>query len=266
MDRDAKAKEHELDLLFACMRVLFGETGKEGGISSIPRSTGKRHLVAPNGHDQYCTADDVAGTRGGSSRSESLSAGLVGEFRDLLGKHTDLLSAPRDLCEALAARLRRLADAITSLRHQSDDEAQHVVNTRGSEATCATCEEEPVCEKPCPAVLAQLPGIHAGRGRKENASGLYEESLKKRGIRNRPDIFHEYKKCEDIFRSKQWDVICLHYRDGLDQAQIAARLGKSRSAISGLLTRARKRKKKHDEKLRAEYFRLRRVLERSRQA
>lgn len=70
------------------------------------------------------------------------------------------------------------------------------------------------------------------------------------------DIFEEYVKIKAEFKTKQWEVIYLYYHDGLTQQQIGKRLDKSRTAISGLLCRAKDKKAAYNKKLRREMYEI----------
>ncbi len=68
--------------------------------------------------------------------------------------------------------------------------------------------------------------------------------------------FERYEKHADIFPTKQWAAICLRYRDGFSEEEIAHRLHVGRTAINNRLQRARRLLEDHECKLRAEMFRL----------
>lgn len=65
-------------------------------------------------------------------------------------------------------------------------------------------------------------------------------------------LFEEYLACQEEFSRAQWAAICLRFRDGHTQIDIADRLGKSRSAVHGLLQRAKTRKDAFQRNLRKE--------------
>ncbi len=65
-------------------------------------------------------------------------------------------------------------------------------------------------------------------------------------------LFEQYLACQEEFTRPQWAVICLRFRNGHTQAEIGKRIGKSRSAVHGLLERARENKNAFQRKLRNE--------------
>jgi len=67
-------------------------------------------------------------------------------------------------------------------------------------------------------------------------------------------MFSEYGECQEAFTTNQWEAICLRFRDGLTEVQIAAATNRSRSAIHGLLKRSRERKEAYRRQLREEHF------------
>lgn len=69
-------------------------------------------------------------------------------------------------------------------------------------------------------------------------------------------IFSQYEVCRNELTAAQWKAVCLSFRDGHTQLEIADRLGKSRSAIHGLLKRAGDRKDAFQRRLRSEKYNL----------
>ena len=74
------------------------------------------------------------------------------------------------------------------------------------------------------------------------------------------DVYQEYEACKHLFRKRQWLAIQLFYGEGKTQQEIATLLRITRSAVCGLLSRARKRKAQHDRELRAEQFNVMRQV------
>ena len=66
------------------------------------------------------------------------------------------------------------------------------------------------------------------------------------------DIFEEYEVVKGKLTPKQWQAVVLRFRSGLSEAEIASRLGTNRSAVHGLLQRARERKDRWQRQLRKE--------------
>ena len=69
-------------------------------------------------------------------------------------------------------------------------------------------------------------------------------------------IFEEYEACREELTTGQWSAVCLHYRDGLTEQQIAVELKKVRSSVHGLLKRAKQRKDAHQRRMREEQFQV----------
>ena len=69
-------------------------------------------------------------------------------------------------------------------------------------------------------------------------------------------LFEQYEACRERFTTGQWRAVCLRFRDRLTEAQIASVLKKGRSAVHGLLKRARLRKEAGDRKRREEAFQM----------
>ena len=95
-------------------------------------------------------------------------------------------------------------------------------------------------------------GVHHGRGRHENLTGFYPETLQEAKNRHQLDVFEEYRACEEIFTPEQWEAIYLYWKAGMSQTQIAKHIGRKRSAVSGRLMRAAVKKQQHDKKMRKE--------------
>jgi len=95
-------------------------------------------------------------------------------------------------------------------------------------------------------------GLHHGRGRKENLTGFFPETLQEAKNRRQIDVFEQYQACKEIFTSEQWEAIYLYWKCGRSQAQIAEHISRKRSAVSGRLTRAAAKKQKHHKKMRKE--------------
>ena len=168
----------------------------------------------------------------------------------------EVLGLPPAAREYFAKTLRSLADLIES--GNGSVPAGQKVGNRENESPCLECRDRNQCEKPCDKLAKHLPGVTGGRGCKENTTGLHVETLKDYEQTRRLEIFQQYQDCKDIFTGKQWEVIWLYYGKGLTQDQIAETTGKKRSAISGLLSRAKQTKKKHDEQMREKVLALRR--------
>jgi len=128
---------------------------------------------------------------------------------------------------------------------------------------CTGCQSRPTCKEPCEALLHHLPGATAGRGHSENLTEAHIETLDARERTRRSDVFAQYEACQDIFTPKQWQAVCLHYKEGKSLAEIAGLLSKSRSTVSDLLTRARERKEACEKKRREEFFRLNQAEDRN---
>ncbi len=69
-------------------------------------------------------------------------------------------------------------------------------------------------------------------------------------------VYEQYEACQDELSHGQWKAVCLRYRDGLSQAEIATRLGRSRSTVHGLLNRAHRCKEAYRTRMREAEFRV----------
>lgn len=67
-------------------------------------------------------------------------------------------------------------------------------------------------------------------------------------------VFERYVGFPDLFSDDQWAVLCLYYDEGLSDGQIASVLGRSRSAINGLRTRAEQIMEVREQAERKEFF------------
>ena len=123
-----------------------------------------------------------------------------------------------------------------------------------SKLPCISCPKVETCVEPCEGLNKLLPETTKGRGHRENLSGLHVNTLESIERARRSDIFELYEKCKHLFRPKQWQVICLYYHEEKTEKQIANILCKSRSTVSDLLRRAKKRKEEYDKILRQEGF------------
>ena len=128
------------------------------------------------------------------------------------------------------------------------------IEPKGTESPCEDCQDRSKCEKACKRLESLLPSVTKGRGSKENMTGLHVETLKHYKHTRQLEIFQEYQSCKDLFTERQWDVLCLYYDKGLTQKEIAEATGKKRSAVSGLLGRARNAKTRHLGRMREEYL------------
>lgn len=117
---------------------------------------------------------------------------------------------------------------------------------------CQQCSHRSTCSEPCAFVDELLPGIHKGRGTRENLTGFYPECLEEIERDRRSDLFAWYKEHEDLFSQKQWLVIYLYYKCSYSEVEIARRMGIARSTVSDLLNRAKKRKRCEEKEIRKE--------------
>jgi len=132
---------------------------------------------------------------------------------------------------------------------------KHAVDRPKAQKQPATYTEHPEqesCDISFQKVRQHLPGIHQGRSRRENLTGLHADTLHEVKDRRRFDVFVQYEACREIFTSAQWEVIYLYWNQGLTQAEIAESLGLKRSAVSGRLARAAAGKQRHDRRMRQE--------------
>jgi len=126
-------------------------------------------------------------------------------------------------------------------------------NEHGSEQlSCNTCKERLSCKTPCDKVKAILPSMQKGKGRRENLTGFYPDTLQVKERVRREDIFEKYNLWKAEFTKHQWAVIEMYYDECMTEKEIAQRTGKARTTINGLLNRAKKTKEECDKKLRRE--------------
>jgi predicted DNA-binding protein YlxM (UPF0122 family) len=163
-------------------------------------------------------------------------------------------SAIATLLEALAPVMPILERLVEVWRQRGGESIAHEV------AACnVSCGQQP------PADLREsdaprLHRVHQGRGRRENLTGFYEDTLREVKDRRRLDVFAGYEACQEIFTPEQWETICFYWKEGLRQAEIAERLNLKHSAVSGRLTRAAARKKAHGQQMRQEQLRYLRKM------
>lgn len=69
-------------------------------------------------------------------------------------------------------------------------------------------------------------------------------------------LFEQYETCRERLTPGQWRAVCLRFRDRLTEGEVALVLEKSRSAVHGLLKRARLRKEAYGRERREEGFHL----------
>ena len=117
---------------------------------------------------------------------------------------------------------------------------------------CDACSKKGQCIDSCNQLNDLLPGLYEGKGRHENLTGFYPDTLQVKERIRREDIFEKYKLWEEDFTENQWAAIEMYYGECMTEKEIAQNIGKSRSTINGLLNRAKKTKEKRDEKLRQE--------------
>lgn len=117
---------------------------------------------------------------------------------------------------------------------------------------CDFCEKRASCQSLCEKAEAVLSNVHQGKGRRENLTEFHDDTLQGKETVRRKDIFEKYALWKSDFTARQWAIIELHYQDGLTENQIAKKVGKVRTAINGLLNRAKKRLEDRDRQLRQE--------------
>lgn len=131
----------------------------------------------------------------------------------------------------------------------------HRIRTEDATATtalpCHSCAESN-CNGPCDRLNTFLGGDYQGRGRRENLTGLFPNTLQEIERIRQQDIFKQYALWKDDFTKFQWPVVELFYNYGLSEERIAKVLGKSRSTINGLLNRAKRIKEEREKRLRRE--------------
>jgi DNA-directed RNA polymerase specialized sigma subunit len=66
------------------------------------------------------------------------------------------------------------------------------------------------------------------------------------------EVYERFAAIKHLLSHKQWLAVYLVYGKGQTQQEAGVELGTSRSAVSGLLSRAHERMAEHDRQLRAE--------------
>lgn len=186
--------------------------------------------------------------------STTLAGSIAVQAGQILGLR-QVMSLPPAAREYFAQLLRSLADSIESGNGSLPGGQE--LGGKETESPCVDCQYRGECKEPCDKVTDFLPGITAGRGSRENTTGFHVGTLKDYEHTRRLDIFQEYESCKELFTAKQWEVICLYYSGGLAQGEIATATGKKRSAVSGLLSRAKHAKRRNAEQMRKEFVALR---------
>ncbi len=70
------------------------------------------------------------------------------------------------------------------------------------------------------------------------------------------DVFAEFSKLRTQLTERQWLAVTLAYKVGLAQEEVAEQMQIGRTAVTGLLRRARRKKEAHDRRLRKERYDL----------
>ena len=178
--------------------------------------------------------DDCAGDIGSLAAASRPSRIHVSSTMTEFGKSmNDSRSGVLRLC----ALLNALADTLCEMAEAACDEREFSADAE---------------------VVALLRTAQEGRsGRTPGRLTPVEELDDHRAKRwRRPGAFEAFEACQDRLTRPQWRVVCLFFRDGKSQSETAALLGTSRSAVSGLLTRAKQRKDRYYRQLRAEQTHL----------
>ena len=146
----------------------------------------------------------------------------------------------------------RLLEIVRKLDSEEDQSA--------AVSPCTTCSRKDACRNPCDELLKYLPSDSQGQNRHEFLVQRPMDSFEAVPAANYFQTLAGYQIAAGIFTKKQWQVLVLYYQDGKTQAEIAAQLGKKRSAISDLLHRAKKRIQEHIKALRQEQITAQKYL------
>ncbi len=157
---------------------------------------------------------------------------------------------PRSLEELKRAvgDLARLCEIVVHLAGYLQDEKSSLPQ----QIPCHTCPKEGTCKESCDRLKTFLGGDYLGRGRRENLTGLFPNTLQEIERIRQQDIFKQYESWKGDFTKYQWLVVELFYNYGLSEERIGKMLGKSRSTINGLLNRAKRIKEEREKRLRLE--------------
>lgn len=174
-----------------------------------------------------------------------------------------------------------LLEMLVKVGHALDPENSKVLTS----SPCEGCSKRNNCgSEPCEVLESQLPAAYGGKGYKENTIDLdlnyfqngefetsddYEEecsqkpqndTIKRVQKITSSDIFEKYEICKHIFTKKQWETVCLYYKEGKTITQIAKELSKACSTVGDLLNLAKKRKEQYDKEKLKEILELNKKL------
>jgi predicted DNA-binding protein YlxM (UPF0122 family) len=174
-----------------------------------------------------------------------------------------------------------LLEMLVKVGHALDPENSKVLTS----SPCEGCSKRNNCgNKPCEVLESQLPAAYGGKGYKENTIDLdlnyfqdgefetsddYGEECSRKSQNDTikraqkiasSDIFEKYEICKHVFTKKQWETVCLYYKEGKTITQIAKELSKATSTIGDLLNLAKKRKEQYDKKKLKEILELNKKL------
>ena len=143
-----------------------------------------------------------------------------------------------------SARVRRISTLLAAL-------ADALIEATGSSEETADTGTDPE-------VVSLLQGTQRDRGRRKRGARPPVEAVHTGMVRTRltREVFEPYERCLHKLTAKQREVVCLHFRDGRSQNEIATLLRIKRGTVSGLLRRAEERMDEYHALLRAQKARI----------
>lgn len=126
------------------------------------------------------------------------------------------------------------------------------------EATASASSEEIAEAGTDPEVVSILQDTQEVTGRRKRGARPPVEAIHTGMVKPRLDreAFEPYELCLHKLTVRQREVVCLHFRDGKSQSEIATLLGIKRGAVSGVLQRADQRMDEYHALLRAQKARI----------
>ncbi|MBN2267676.1 MAG: sigma-70 family RNA polymerase sigma factor [Candidatus Babeliaceae bacterium] len=130
------------------------------------------------------------------------------------------------------------------------------------QSPCDNCDKRASCETLCERVESMLPGALSGsyvlnntygdlidkmsEGDDSDEDGMsHNTNLKTVKVPMPEAIFKLYEGCQNIFTPKQWRVVYLRFKEGMQNVEITKELGMTQSSVSDMLKRARQKMEQH---------------------
>jgi len=143
--------------------------------------------------------------------------------------------------QCITMDLNVLKRAVDIAARGTTAESGQSANSSGSAPgqTCRGCSRRSECMELCDDVRMLLDSPLRGRGKRENLSGLHEQTLD--GVPSRwRTVFESYVPCMDLLTERQYQVVVLHLFHGFTQKDTAKKLGLCVSTVNDHLQRAKR--------------------------